>query len=90
METPRQGHLDQVISIFGHIKKYQNTEIVFDRSNPVIDETKFEKKDWTSSEFGHVDGVEELPVNMPETRGIGFTIRSKVDADHAVYTVMSR
>ena len=27
---------------------------------------------------------------MPETRGLGFTIRSKVDANHAVYTVTIR
>ena len=62
---PRQGHLEQVLHIFGHLKKYYNTEIVFDPSDPVIDETKFEKQDWTSSEFGHVDGVEALPVNAP-------------------------
>ena len=46
--------------------------MVFDPSDPVIDETKFEKQDWTSSEFGHVDGVEALPVNAPEPRGFGF------------------
>ena len=43
MAMPIQGHLDQVIHIFGHLKKYHNTEIVFYPSNPVIDETKFEK-----------------------------------------------
>ena len=46
---PRQGHLDQVRSIFGHIKNYHNTEIVFDPSDPVIDEKQIEKQDWTSS-----------------------------------------
>ena len=37
MAMPLQGKLDQVISIFGHFKKYHNTEMVFDPSNPVID-----------------------------------------------------
>ena len=50
----------------------------------------FEKKDWTSSEFGHVEGKEELPPNMPEPRGMGFTIVAKVDADHASDTVTRR
>jgi hypothetical protein len=55
-----------------------------------VDESDFEKKDWTSSEFGHVKGTEELPPNMPEPCGIGFTIRAKVDADHAGDTVTRR
>jgi hypothetical protein len=49
----------------------------------VIDEAQFDAKDWASSEFGHLDGEEELPPNMPEPRGQGFVIGSKVDADHA-------
>ena len=64
--------------------------MVFDPRYPVIDETKFEKRDWTSSEFGHVDGVEALPVNAPEPRGFGFSIRVKVDSDHAADTVARR
>ena len=56
----------------------------------MIDELKFERRDWTSSEFGHIDGIEELPPNAPEPRGFGFTIRAKVDADHATDTVTRR
>ena len=37
--------------------------------NLCIDESAFELKDWTSSEFGHLQGKEELPLNMPEPRG---------------------
>jgi hypothetical protein len=32
----------------------------------VIDESSFESKDWTLSEFGGVEGTEELPNNAPE------------------------
>jgi hypothetical protein len=78
---PRVGHLEQVFHIFAHLKKYHNTEIVYDPSDPVIDEFQFDAKDWASSEFGHLDGAEELPPNMPEPRGQGFVIRAKVDAD---------
>ena len=63
---------------------------MFDPSDPVIDEARFERRDWTSSEFGHVDGVEERPANAPEPRGLGFTMRSKVDADHAANTTTRR
>jgi hypothetical protein len=56
----------------------------------VIDEAQFDAKDWASSEFGHLDGEEELPPNMPEPRGQGFVISSKVDADHASDSVTRR
>jgi hypothetical protein len=64
--------------------------MVYDPSDPVIDEEAFEKKDWTSSEFGHLQGVEELPPNMPDPRGQGFVMWAEVDADHAADTVSRR
>ena len=54
MAMPIQGHLDQVLNIFGHLKKYHNSEMVFDPSDPVIDETKFEKQDWTAWVKNHL------------------------------------
>ena len=87
---PREGHLQQVLHIFAHLKKYHNTEMVFDPSDPVIDESVFELKDWTSSEFGHLQGKEELPRNAPQPRGLGFTSYAKVDADHGSDTVTRR
>ena len=87
---PRKGHMEQVMQIFRYLKKYHNSELVFDPSDPTINEQDFEKKDWTSSEFGHVEGREELPPNMPEPRGMGFTIVAKVDVDHASDTVTRR
>eukprot|EP00957_Ditylum_brightwellii_P158642 12074912-Ditylum_brightwellii.AAC.1 len=64
-------------SLIGMLRKYHNTEFVFYPSDPVVDELAFEQKDWTSSEFGHVQGKEEVPSNMPEARGTGFVIRAK-------------
>ena len=90
LALPREGHLKQLFNIFAHLKKYHNTELVYDPSVPEIDKSKFELKDWTSSEFGHIQGQEELPPNMPEPRGIGFIMRAKVDADHASDTVSRR
>ena len=87
LAMPREGHLEQVLQIFLHLTKYHNTELVFDPSDPVIDESQFKRRDWTASEFGHIKGREELLGNMPEPRGMGFQILAKVDADHASDTV---
>ena len=83
LALPREGHLEQVLHIFACLKKYHNTDLVYDPSDPVVDENDFKRRDWASSEFGHVEAKEELPANMPEPRGHGFIIRTKVDADHA-------
>ena len=90
LALPREGNMEQVLHIFAHLKKYHNAELVYDPSDPVIDESKFEAKDWASSEFGHIEGKEAVPSNMPEPRGHGFVISAKVDADHATDTTTRR
>ena len=47
-----------------------------DPSEPVIDQSMYDRKDWASSEFGHIEGVETIPPNAPEPRGFGFTINT--------------
>ena len=64
--------------------------MVLDPSDPVIDESKYQRRDWTSSEFGHLPAQRQVPPNMPEPRGLGFTVKAKVDADHATDTVTRR
>ena len=87
MEMPRDGHLEQLFQIFTYFHKCHNTELVFDPSVPVIDKSLYEEKIWTCSEFGHIQGEEILPENMPEPRGKGFTMSALVDADYTSYTV---
>ena len=62
----REGHLKQVYYMFSYLKKYHNTELVFDPSELEIEGSMFECQDWASSEFRHVfkEG-RELPPNMP-------------------------
>ena len=86
----REGHLKQLLHIFGYLKCHHNAELVYDPSDPCVDKAQFEEQDWTTSEFGHVQGIKEVPKNMPEPRGKAFVIRAKVDADHASDTVTRR
>ena len=87
MALPREGHLKLVLQIFAYVSKYHNAKLVYffayvskyhnaklvyDLSDPDLDLDTFERKDWTSSEFGHVDGKEELPLNAPPPRGLGL------------------
>ena len=51
LALPREGHLEQVLHIFAYLKKYHNTELVYDPSDPVVDENDFKRRDWASSEF---------------------------------------
>ena len=76
MAMPRKGHLEQLLHIFAYLSKYHNTEMVFDSSDPVIDESKYQRRDWTSSEFGHLPAEIQVPPNMPQPRGQGFTVRA--------------
>ena len=56
----------------------------------MIDTSLFEWKDFTSSDFGHVNIKEELPPNIPQPLELGFVLQAKVDADHAADTVTRR
>ena len=90
MALPREGHLAQLFHIFSYLNKYHNTEMELDPSDPLIYESKYQRRDWTSSEFGHLQAKRQMSPNMPEPRGLGFTVRAKVDADHAADTVTRR
>ena len=64
--------------------------MVFDPTVPETNESDFEQKNWTVSEFGHIEGKEAKLYNMPKARGIGFTMRAKVDAYHACDSINRR
>ena len=90
LALPREGHLYQVLQIFVYLKKYHNTEFVYNPSEPEIELLQFERRDGTASKFGHMVGKEETPKDMPKPRGMGFVIWAKVDVDHASDTTTRR
>ena len=89
MALPRVGHLEELYHIFAYLKRHHNSEMVFDPSEPTIDHELFPRMDWSSSVYGD-DLKEELPGNMPQPRGQGFTMSAYVDSDHAGDSVTRR
>eukprot|EP00957_Ditylum_brightwellii_P015204 1145214-Ditylum_brightwellii.AAC.1 len=53
LALPREGHLDQVLHTFAYLRKYHNFELLFDPTHQEVNEQAFERKDWTSSEYGN-------------------------------------
>ena len=89
LALPREEQLQQLIHMFAYLKRNHNSEMIFDPSDPIIDESLFDREDWTASEFG-LSLEEVLPKNMPQTCGMGFVMRSYVDADHAGDSITRR
>lgn len=81
MVMPRDGHLQQLFHMFAYLKLKHNSCMVFDPTEPDIDESKFVCEDQSATAYGKC--TEELPPNMPDPRGVGFTMRAFVDSDHA-------
>ena len=48
---PRINHLKHLLQIFGYLNNHHNAEVVFDPTDPVINENDYEIRDWTSSEL---------------------------------------
>jgi hypothetical protein len=89
LALPRQGHMNALFHIVGYLDKHHNAEMVFDPSDPDLDMSLFEQRDWSTSEQG-LCLQEELPLNMPSPCGMGFTMRVYVDADHATDSMTRR
>ena len=85
MALPRHGHLCELYNLFAYLKRYHNTEMVFDPSEPIIEHERFPKEDWSYSVYatGEGDLSEPVPSDAPEQRGKGFVMRLFVDSDHA-------
>ena len=81
MAMSREGHLEQLFHMFAFLKLKYNSSMVFDPTEPDIDESQFSQEDWSATVYGECK--EELPGNMPELQVIGFTMHAFVDSDNA-------
>jgi hypothetical protein len=87
LASPRRGHLDQAFHIFAYLKRYNRSSMVFDDTEPVFDESRFQKCDW--SEY-YPGACEAIPPDAPEVRGQSVSMSCFVDADHAGCRVTRR
>ena len=78
MALPREGHLEQIFHIFSYLRKYHNTEMVLDPSDFVIDESKYQRRDWTSSEFGHLPAQRQVPPNSLDVQSLLWYLDSSM------------
>jgi len=88
LALPREGHLKELYHVFAYLRDKHNVIMVFDPSEPDINEASFQKKDWSASIYQ--DTKEILLGNQPEARGFGFKIRAYIDSDHAGNSVTRR
>ena len=85
--SPRQGHFDAAIRIFGYLKAYPKGRLYVD-TKPYTKEVAIPVEyDWT--EF-YPEATEETPHDMPTPLGSPMTTTCYVDADHAHDTVTRR
>jgi hypothetical protein len=88
MALPREGHLNVLFKMFSFLKSKHNGVTVFDPTEPEIDLNQFPTEDWSASPYGSCK--EDIPLNAPPPRGIGFTMRAFVDSDHAGDSITRR
>ena len=86
---PRRGHLEILFHMFSYLEKYQNSDILFDPTEPYVYMADFQHEDLGISICGDIK--KEMPPivffsesgtgNMPEPRGQIFTMTVYVNCD---------
>ena len=78
---PRKGHIDQILHIFGYLKKHHNSEMVLDPTESDINMSQFENKYWSQKIDGEL--TEAIPTNAPLACGRGMRMTVWEDSYHA-------
>jgi hypothetical protein len=87
LASPRRGNLDQAFHIFAYLKRYNRSSMAFDDTEPVFDESCFQKCNWSKTYPG---ACEAIPPDAPEAQGQSVSMSCFVDADHAGCRVTRR
>jgi hypothetical protein len=80
LACPREGRMQQAFHVFAYLKKHARAWMVFDETEPAIDQSHFWAVDW--SEF-YPDAEEAVPQDAPEPRGVSVVTSCFIDTDHA-------
>ena len=80
--SPREWHLNELLHIFGYLKKKPKLSIYMDPILPNIDYSDFKTNPQDFSEY-YLDAQEQFPHDMPKPRGSQVSITAFVDASFA-------
>ena len=80
--SPREGHLNELMHIFGYLKKKPKLSIYMDPSLPNIDYSDFTTNPQDFTEY-YRDAHEHLPHDRPIPRGLPVYKTAFVDASFA-------
>jgi len=75
--------MKELFHMFAYLKKHHSTEMLFDPSEPEMDESLFPAQDWPFSAYGIEALKEEMHPNMPKPLGPSMRMRIFEDADHS-------
>ena len=81
MSIPREVHLEHLFHMFTYLRIKNNSSMVFDPTEPEIDDPQFVCEDCSDSAYS--DCKEELSSNAPQPKVIVFTMRVFVYSDHS-------
>jgi len=73
--------LDNILHIFGLLKRKYNSRMAFDPTVPLVDESAFKECNW--KEF-HSDVSKAIPTNAPVPHGTGISLQMYVDSKHTL------
>ena len=88
--SPRQGHLEELLHIFGFLNKHPKLTLYFDPQLPNIPSNIFIGDDSDVFKDQYRDAVEELPERMPPAKGKPVVLTAYCDASHAANKITRR
>ena len=80
LASPREGHLEEVIHIFGYLKHKPKQKILLVPQRPIVIESRFLVFSWEDLYCGAKENIAE---DMPQPRDKSVSTHCFVDANHA-------
>ncbi|KAI2503237.1 Reverse transcriptase (RNA-dependent DNA polymerase) [Fragilaria crotonensis] len=87
--NPREGHMEQLLHVFGYLNRHAKVTIYLSPELPVIDYGDFRTRKEDFAEI-YRDAEEAMPHRMPVPRGRSVTTTAYVDASHGANKVTRR
>ena len=87
--NPREGHLEQLLHIFGYLNRHAKVTLYLSPELPLIEYGEFRTRKEDFSEI-YRDAEEAMPHRMPIPRGRSVTTTAYVDASHGANKVTRR